>query len=298
MDRCGARGGGTRAMKRPPHHFQTTVHKSAKAQGVGLHSGAEVALRLHPAEADEGIVIERSDLEGAPRIAARPESVDWDGLTRRTGLKNAAGVRVETAEHLLAACLGMELDNVRVELDGPELPIFDGSAAPFVKLIRKAGLRELDAPRRVWRLARPVTLLRESAEIVALPAERMTLAFLADLRRGGMANQSAYVELTPDVFAREVAPARTFVYYEDLEALRDAGLIRGGSLDCAVVIRDGKAMNGPWRLEAELARHKLLDLIGDLAILGRPIEALITARGSGHAMHHEFIDLLRKELTE
>lgn len=282
------------AAAAPP---QTTVERRAEAEGIGLHTGQAARLRLAPAGVDEGIVFARTDLPGAPRVAARPDAVDRDGLTRRTGLRGADGVMVETAEHLLAACLGMGLDNVLVELDGPELPIFDGSAAPLVELIHQAGLRALAAPRRAWRLKRPVALLREDAEIVAVPAERMTLAFFADLRRGGMAPQSAIAELDPDIFAAEVAPARTFVYYEDVEALRNAGLIRGGTLDCAIVIRDGQVVEGAFRMHHELARHKLLDLIGDLAILGRPLRALVTARGSGHAMHHEFIDLLRKELT-
>ena len=277
---------------------QTTILRPAEAQGIALHCGKTVHVRLEPSGPDAGIVFERIDLPGRPTVAVRPESVKSGALQRRTELIEPTGAGVATPEHLLAACLGLGLDNVRVLLNGPELPIFDGSAQPYVELIDRAGLNPLDVPRRVWRMRQPLTLIQDHAEIIALPAQRTQLAFFADLRHAGMVNQSAALELEPEVFRREVAPARTFCFFEEVEELRRDGLIRGGSLDCALVIRDGHPWQTQYRMSNELAAHKLLDLMGDFAILGRPLAALVTARGSGHAFHHAFIDQLRKELVE
>ena len=278
--------------------FQTTVTRIAAAEGIGLHTGAKVRFSLHPAGADEGIVFVRADLPERPRILAVPEAIDRQALRRRTELRGETGASVAMIEHLLSACLGMGLDNVRVEVEGAELPIFDGSVQPYVELMHQAGLTRLEAPRRFWRLNRPVSLIKETSEIFALPAAQMELAFFAELRHAGIANQSVAIALNPKEFESQLAPARTFCFYGDVELLRAAGLIRGGSLDCAIVLRDGKPMDGDYRLPNELACHKLIDLIGDLAILGRKVGAIITARGTGHALHHEFIDLLRKELSE
>lgn len=280
---------------------QHTLLQPAEAGGVGLHTGAKVTVRLMPAEADDGLTFVRTDLKDRPEIKVSPDTVDHTVLRRRTGLINADGVTLATTEHLLASCLAMGIDNARIEVSGPELPIFDGSALPFVRLIEQAGRLEQEAPRRCWQLPRPVSLIREYAEIIAIPAERMELGFFALLERAGLANQACDFSVDDDhghEYSQRIAPSRTFVFYEDVERLQAAGLIRGGSLDCAIVLRDGRPMNSGYRIENELAAHKLLDLLGDLAVLGRPVHALITARGAGHALNHEFIQLLRKELTE
>ncbi len=275
---------------------QATVAHPAAAKGIGLHTGRQVRLELSPGPADSGIVFIREDLPGRPEIAATPDAVDLEA-GRRTELKGPGGAGAAMIEHLLAACLGLGIDNLRVALNGPELPIFDGSALPYVELLARAGRRELDAPRRAWRLRRPVVLDTGRAQITAVPATAMSLAFFADLAHAGLPDQAAEFQLGSDDFAATLAPARTWCLYEEVEALRAKGLIRGGSLDCAVVLRDGKPMETAWRLDRELARHKLLDFLGDLAILGRPVHALLTARGSGHQLHHRFIQLLRKELV-
>lgn len=276
--------------------YQTTVAAPVAAEGWGLHTGARVKLRLLPAKAEEGICFRRLDLPGSAPLRVTPQAVHRQALQRRTELIGEDGVIVATAEHFLAACRGLGLDHVHVELDGPELPIFDGSAQPFADLIHRAGLAALDAPRRVWRLRRPVTLIKDRAEIIAVPAERMELAFFAPLRHAGLDDQSVGLVLTAVEFEKRLAPARTFCFYDEVERLRAAGLIKGGSLSCALVIRNGKPIEGDYRLPNELACHKLVDLIGDLAVLGCPIAALITARGSGHALNHEFIEILGKEL--
>lgn len=278
---------------------QHTVQRPAHAEGVGLHTGENVSLQLLQAGPDEGLTFERIDLPGRPTIKVEPNTVDREALRRRTGLINDQGVTLATTEHLLAACLALGLDNARIEIDGAELPIFDGSALPFVELIRQAGLTKQDAPRRCWRLRKPVSLINDHAEIMAVPAERMELGFFALLSQAGLPNQTSDLRLdNGKEFTEKIAPSRTFVFHEDVERLREAGLIRGGSMDCAIVLRDGKPVQGDFRMPNELACHKLLDLLGDLAVLGRPVHALITARGSGHALNHAFIDELRKELTE
>lgn len=287
---------------------QTTVARESAARGVGLHSGADVELRLRPAPAGTGVVFVRDDLPGSPEVRCHPAAVDRSGLQRRTELVGDDGARVITPEHFLAACMGLGLDNVRVHLTGAEIPIFDGSAQEFVALIERAGIVPLETERRPLRLRQPVILTQDDREIIAMPARSMQLAFFAMLTHAGMHNQAAACEIGGEIGTRrfrELACARTFVFYEEIERLRAAGLIRGGSLDCAIVLRDGQPIGlngsdqpGQYRLPNELACHKLLDLLGDLAVLGRPIDALISARGSGHAMHHEFVELLGKELEE
>jgi UDP-3-O-[3-hydroxymyristoyl] N-acetylglucosamine deacetylase len=282
---------------------QATIAAEVEAEGVALHSGARVHLWLKPAPADTGILFARRDLTGTPVVPARPDAVDRLALQRRTELVGADGARVATPEHLLAACLGLGVDNLRIELDGPEVPIFDGSVRPFVELIERAGLKTLKAARRYWNLKRPVTLADGDREIVAVPARSMQLAFFCELKQAGIENQAAEWEVGGDAAAfRELSAARTWVAYEDVERLRQAGLIRGGSLANAIVLRDGRPVapegteRRDYRLPNELACHKLLDLIGDLALLGRPVGALITARGSGHAMHQAFVEKLGKEI--
>jgi UDP-3-O-[3-hydroxymyristoyl] N-acetylglucosamine deacetylase len=236
--------------------------------------------------------------DGEPRVAVTPDAVNHEALRRRTELVSPEGVVIATPEHLLAAAAGLGVDNLRVELNGPELPIFDGSALPFATMINKVGLALLVAPRRFWRLRRPVSLVTDNASLIAIPAARMQLAFFAELRHAGMENQSVELTLNPREFELKLAASRTFCFFEEVERLREAGLIRGGSLDCAIVIQNGKPLQGDYRLPNELACHKLVDLIGDLAVLGRPVQAHISAHGTGHALHHAFIEQLRKELTE
>jgi UDP-3-O-[3-hydroxymyristoyl] N-acetylglucosamine deacetylase len=277
---------------------QHTVTAPATLAGVGLHTGASVRVTVQPAAADHGLVFVRTDLPGAPEIPARHASINAAALTRRTELTGPGGASVATIEHLLAACFGLGIDNARFEIDGPEVPILDGSALPWTDLLQRVGRTPQAAPRRPLRLRRPVSLIRDTAEIIAVPAERLHATFFADLSRAGMQNQAASFTLGRDDFAQCLAPARTFTFHEDVEKLRAAGLIRGGSLECAIILKDGAPFQTEYRLPNELACHKLLDLIGDLAILGRPVAAMITARATGHALHHAFVQQLLEELYD
>lgn len=288
---------------------QRTLARSIEAEGLGVHSGKPAKMRLDPAPADSGVVFIRTDLPGAPEIPAAPGSVKKEMLRRMTVLEGAPGATVGMVEHLLAACAAMGLVNVRVSLSGFECPIFDGSGAHYTRLIREAGLREQEAPFRSWRLDRPVALLRENAELVALPAEFTRYTFFAEFVHAGMPDQQATFELFRDDWETEIAPARTFCFWRDVAGLFQAGLIQGGSTANAIVLHDGKPVrvrpdlkpepdpDFAYRLPAELARHKLLDLIGDLAILGAPVRALISARASGHALHQEFASMLLPALV-
>lgn len=303
----------------PQHTLASAVHLS----GVGVHSGRSVELTAQPAEADTGIRFVRCDLTDRPVLKAAAANLDRRRTSRQTCLVDEGGVRVETVEHLLAACLAMGVDNARIELTGPELPILDGSARLYAEAFERVGLKPQQAPRRRWTLRRPVILQHEKAELTALPAETMRISYFARLHQVDMENQALHIELDPTSFVRDVAPARTFVFYQDLPDLLRAGMIRGGSFDCALIIRNGQPCQGDgttgdalplseadieqlekklrpcqYRVRQELAAHKLLDLVGDLGLLGQPVNALFTARASGHALHHKFIDLLRKELLE
>jgi UDP-3-O-acyl N-acetylglucosamine deacetylase len=280
--------------------MQRTPAGRASVQGVGVHTGRPARLTLAPAPIDSGVVFVREDLPGRPEIKVGPESARIEESRRMTvlqapGRDGGEPARVGMVEHLLAALAGLGVDNAIVTLDGFECPIFDGSATPYVELIRRAGIVEQEATAPCLTLLRPLVISGERGEIVALPAERTRLTFFAEFAEHGLADEWATFDASADDFALEVAPARTFIFWPEVEALRKAGMIRGGSLDCAVVLRDGKPVQGGFRLQNELARHKLLDLMGDLAVLGRPLAALISARASGHALNQEFVRRVAKE---
>lgn len=282
---------------------QRTIRRSVEIEGAGVHGGQSVRLRLEPAPADSGILFHRIDLPGSAPIPARLESVRTGGVQRMSVLQGAStnGAQapvVGMVEHLLAACAGLGVTNLNVSLDSAECPILDGSACEYARLLHDAGLEDQAVPARVYRLSRPVCLLKEGAEIIAIPALRPRYTFFGEFRHAGIADQQVTFDPQSDDFMKEIAPARTFCFWEEVKGLFDSGLIRGGSLENAIVLRDGRPMNGEYRMENELARHKLLDLMGDLAVLGRPLCAMVSARRTGHALHHEFNRLLAPELID
>lgn len=284
----------------PPMLRRRTIARAVEAEGIGVHSGARVRMRLLPAEAGAGISFIRTDLAGArgvagaPEIPASPASVNRAMLRRMTALGEPPAT-VMMIEHLLAACAGAGAWDLRVEIDSAECPIFDGSAAFYGSLLREAGFVERGPMPRL-RLTEPVALLRDDAELVAIPAGRPCYAFFAEFRHAGMDDQRVVFDPAIDDFETAIAPARTFAFHHEIEALLAAGLAKGGSLECAIVLRDGAPVNGDFRMPDELARHKALDLIGDLAILGAPVDALITARRTGHALHQEFAAMLAERV--
>ncbi len=274
---------------------QKTVARPARFRGAGVHTGIDAELKIAPAEADRGIVFVRSDLPGRPEIPAAVGEVS--GTSRGTSL-GPEGAGVKTVEHLLAVLSGLEIDNAVVEMNGPELPMGDGSALPFLKLVREAGIRLLPAARRFRTLNRPVALETPEGIIAALPAGRLRIACAVAFSDPLLDAQYRDLTLDPEVFARELAPARTFGFYREALPLFQRGLIKGTSLDNTVVIGPGAVFSrGGLRFTDECVRHKILDLLGDLVLLGGPLKATVVAIKPGHKLNVDFVRKLKEELN-
>jgi UDP-3-O-[3-hydroxymyristoyl] N-acetylglucosamine deacetylase len=271
--------------------FQRTVAKRVSCTGVGLHSGRPATLTLAPALPDAGICFVRRDL--GVEIPARAALVVDTMLSTSLGVP---GGRIATVEHVLSALIGMGVDNCRVEVDGPEIPILDGSAAPFVYLLEEAGLRTQRAGKR-FLVVREAVEVRDGDKLARLePAQELSIRFTVDFAHPLITDQTFHFVFSDRTFAREVARARTFCFVRDIEKMRAAGLAQGGSLDNAIVVDEFSILNpGGLRYPDEFARHKTLDALGDLALLGMPVIGAMTARKSGHAMNQA---LVRKVLAE
>jgi len=262
--------------------FETTLQRPVEAAGVGLHSGVRVRIRILPAPVSTGIVFVRTDLENFPIPAS------WRHVARvsyATSLMRQ-GVLISTTEHLLSVFYSMGIDNAFVEIDNLEVPILDGSGQPFVELLALAGIREYRRKRRYLRIRRPVSVQDGDKRISILPAESFRLTCDIDFSHPLVGRQSIELEVTPRSYAACIAPARTFGFEYELEQMRGMGLIRGASLENAVCFtREGVLNPEGQRFPDECCRHKALDLIGDLALLGRPLLGHVIAERAGHAMH-------------
>jgi UDP-3-O-[3-hydroxymyristoyl] N-acetylglucosamine deacetylase len=261
--------------------FETTIQRPVSASGVGLHSGVPVRICIKPAKAGTGIVFIRTDLDNFQIPAS------WRHVARvsyATSLMRQ-GVLISTTEHLLSVFYSMGVDNALVEIDNLEVPILDGSGRPFVRLILQAGIRELRAKRKYLSIRRPVSVEDRGKRISIIPADSFRLTCDTDYP-SPVGRQSLELEVTPERYASEIAFARTFGWENDLDQMRNMGLIRGASLENAVCFTRNGVMN-PDGLRApdECCRHKALDLIGDLALLGRPLLGHVIAERAGHAMH-------------
>jgi UDP-3-O-[3-hydroxymyristoyl] N-acetylglucosamine deacetylase len=262
--------------------FETSVQRPVEAAGIGLHSGVPVRIRILPAPIATGIVFMRTDLDNFPVAAS------WRHVARvsyATSLMRQ-GVLISTTEHLLSVFYSMGIDNAYVEIDNLEVPIFDGSGSPFVRLIYQAGIRQYRRKRRYLSIRRPVSVEDHGKRISILPAESFQLTCEIEFPHPLVGRQSLELEVTPERYASEIAPARTFGFEYELDQMRDMGLIRGASLENAVCFtREGVLNAGGLRCPDECCRHKALDLIGDLALLGRPLLGHVIAERAGHAMH-------------
>ncbi|HTS81550.1 MAG TPA: UDP-3-O-acyl-N-acetylglucosamine deacetylase [Myxococcaceae bacterium] len=266
---------------------QRTLEKPVATRGVGLHSGAQVNLTLRPAPADHGIVFHRIDLPGAPGIPATAAHVVDSALATNLGNGEA---RVGTVEHLLAALSGLGIDNVRVEVDGPEVPILDGSSGPFLYLVRSAGIRILEEPKSFVVIRRPVTLREGDRQASIGPCNRLRIDCAIDFHHPLVPGQSLSVDFSGSSFSRELARARTFGFLKDVERLKAAGLARGGSLENAIVVDEFSILNPEGlRYPDEFVRHKMLDALGDLALFGHPVIGHLRVKKSGHALHHRLV---------
>jgi UDP-3-O-[3-hydroxymyristoyl] N-acetylglucosamine deacetylase len=262
--------------------FESTLQRPAEATGTGLHSGVPVTIRLKPAPAGTGILFLRTDLENFPIPAS------WRHVARvsyATSLMRQ-GVLISTTEHLLSVLYSMGVDNAYIEIDNLEVPILDGSGRPFVELIERAGVQYYRRKRRYLRVRRAITVEDRGRRISILPDDRFRLTCDVHFDHALVGRQTIEMEVTPERYAAELAPARTFGFERDLAQLRDMGLIRGASLDNAVCFDGIRVLNpGGLRFADECCRHKALDLIGDLALIGRPLLGHVIAERAGHAMH-------------
>ena len=263
---------------------QRTLRRSISCAGIGLHSGNKVTLSLKPAPADYGIRFQRSDLDG---LEIRATVDNLAGIQYATGLARDAG-SVETVEHLLAALASLQIDNASVELNYPEVPIMDGSAAPFVFLIQEAGVKRLGAPRKYLKVTRPVSLTQGDKRIAVYPSDHFKVSYSISFDHPLLRHQARTMIVTEDTFIEEIAPARTFGFLKEVEMLRQKGLALGGSLDNAIVLGETGVLNSSLRFEDEFVRHKILDVIGDLALVGYPILGHVVAHRGGHALHTAF----------
>ncbi|MGH9660816.1 MAG: UDP-3-O-acyl-N-acetylglucosamine deacetylase, partial [Bryobacteraceae bacterium] len=262
--------------------FETTLQRSADASGIGLHSGVPVSIRILPAPVSTGIVFLRTDLDSF----AVPAS--WRNVARvsyATSLMRQ-GVLISTTEHLLSVFYSMGIDNAFVEINNLEVPILDGSGQPFVDLIARAGIRHYRRKRRYLRIRRPVSVEERGKRITILPDECFRLTCDIRFDHPLVGRQELEMEVTPERYAAEIAPARTFGFEYELDQMRNMGLIRGASLESAVCFtRSGVLNPGGLRFPDECCRHKALDLIGDLALIGKPLLGHVIAERAGHAMH-------------
>ena len=270
-----------------------TIRTPVECRGVGLHSGAPVQLRILPARAGSGVVFRRVDLDG---FEVEAVSRNVARVSYATSLMKK-GVFISTTEHLLSAFIGCGIDNAIVELDNLELPILDGSAWPFVEAIRKAGIRKQRRPRTYLRIRRELELREGDKFIAVYPADSYSVAYTINFPHPLIGKETFGVDLSDGNYLREIAPARTFGSRQDEQALRNMGLIRGASPEnCVVLTREGLE-NPPLRFDDEFVRHKILDLIGDLALVGKQILGNVVADRAGHAMHTALVSRLLRDRT-
>jgi UDP-3-O-[3-hydroxymyristoyl] N-acetylglucosamine deacetylase len=261
---------------------EKTVRKEISCIGIGLHSGKPIELKLLPAAEGSGIVFIRKDL-GGKAIPADAAHVVSTHLSTTIGID---GATVQTIEHLMAAISALEIDNLIVEVDGPEVPVLDGSASPFVALIQEAGIENQERFKSFIEFLKPVTVSEKGKYVTIRPGSSFDISYQIQFDHPLISNQSYFYRHSRQAFEKEIAPARTFGFLKDVETLKAQGLARGGSLDNAIVIGDDEILNKQGlRFPDEFVRHKILDLIGDFSLLGMPILGHVEALCSGHMLH-------------
>ncbi|MGI8603914.1 MAG: bifunctional UDP-3-O-[3-hydroxymyristoyl] N-acetylglucosamine deacetylase/3-hydroxyacyl-ACP dehydratase [Verrucomicrobiales bacterium] len=273
--------------------YQQTLAKASSLAGTSLHTGEKVTLTLCPAEPDTGIRFRRVDLEDQPFIEAVIGNVQT--VERATTLAKG-GVKVHTVEHVISALTGMGVDNAIVEMDANEPPIADGSASPYVDCVKKAGLTQQEQLRKTFEVREPMHLETKGGSFITIVPDKKYRVSCTQAAANGRFTQFYSTEITPEIYEREIAPARTFVHYEDVKPLFDKGLIKGGSLENAVVIRDDSVLSKePLRFSEEFARHKILDVVGDLMLSGKRIMGHVICIKPGHATNTAMARRLAEE---
>jgi UDP-3-O-acyl N-acetylglucosamine deacetylase len=270
---------------------QQTVKRPVSLDGIGLHSGEMAKMTVSPAAADTGILFRAAD------GTLIPANVDHVVDTNSATTVGAFGVRVRTIEHLMAAAAALGIDNLMVDIDGPEVPAADGSAKPFVDLLRSAGRVSLAAPRRPITISAPIRVGTESRWIEVLPADSLRISYTLDNNHPIIGLQAGTFGISEEVFCEELAAARTYGFLRDVPVMRQNGLARGGSLDNAIVVGKRSVLNDSLRFPDEFVRHKILDLVGDLFLLGRPLRAHVVGRNAGHALNYQLVAAVQKALA-
>ncbi len=272
--------------------LQTTIHKSVRCTGIGLHSGKQVELALCPAAEDTGILFSLRNGSGSTFLTPAPSLVVETGLATVLGDGRET---VATVEHLLAAISGMGIDNVYIEVTGRELPIMDGSAASFVYLLKQAGVRKLEKPRQVLSISKSIDFEQDGKFIKARPYNGFCVDYTIEFVHPLIGRQQMELEITPDNFSKEIAKARTFGFLKEVDYLHANGLALGGSLDNAIVLDEYGVLNAEGlRFKDEFVRHKLLDFIGDMAVFGTPVHGHFEVFASGHALNNSFVRYLEE----
>lgn len=277
--------------------YRQTLAAPAVCAGIGLHTGERVRLALQPATAGSGIVFVRSDITDTDnRIVVSPAAVT--AVRLGTTISNDSGVSVSTVEHLMAALAGLGVDDVVIEIDGPELPVMDGSSQPFVELLEQVGLVEHAVPRRAIQVLKPIVIEDEDRRASFLPAVKPIIEVDIQFEHAAVGRQSCMFEVEPAIFSDDIAAARTFGFRKDYEALLEAGLARGGSMDNAVVLNDAGIENPEGlRFDDEFVRHKALDALGDLYLAGAPIIGRYYANRPGHGINNQALRALMDDPT-
>ncbi len=272
---------------------QKTITKTVSFSGIGLHTGNLTTITFKPAPTDHGVVFYRVDLPGRPAIEA---NIDHVVDVSYAVTLAANGAKVSTVEHVLATIVGLGLDNLEIEVDANETPVGDGSALPFTTILKSAGVVEQDAEREVIRVEEPVYYKYNDVTLSVLPADRLRVTMTYAYDHVAVGTQYASFDITPEVFEKEIAPARTFTYLRKVKELQELGLIKGGTLENAVVIGDESILNDDLRYPDEFVRHKILDLLGDMFLLGKPVQGHVVGVKSGHARHVEFCQQIKKAI--
>lgn len=268
--------------------YQRTIAQQVAISGTGLHSGQRINMTLRPADAGTGIIFHRTDGDQIVSIEARSDNVVDTQLATVLGRGNT---RISTVEHLLAALAAYGIDNLHIDIDGPEVPIMDGSAAPFASIIEDAGFRNQSKSRKFLAIRKPITVIDGEKRVNIIPSRFFRVTFDIAFEHPCIALQQRSVKVTPETFRRDLSPARTFGFLRDVEQLKAAGLARGGSLENAIVVDDERILNPEGlRFQDEFVRHKILDAVGDLSLLGYPILGHVRAYKAGHDINHQLVE--------
>jgi UDP-3-O-[3-hydroxymyristoyl] N-acetylglucosamine deacetylase len=274
-------------------NYQRTIREKIGCTGIGLHSGKKAKITLVPAEPNTGIRFRRTDISGSDKDCLIEASYQNLSTVSYATTLSKNGYSIQTVEHLMAALAGLGIDNLIIEIDSDEVPIMDGSAAPFVSLLQKAGILEQTAPRKYIKIKKAIQVGMDDKFIKISPAEKLSITYTINFNHPLINTQKAHYTITESTFIKKICRARTFGFLHETKQLREAGLIKGGSLDNAIVIGDYHILNGSLRFEDEFVCHKIMDFIGDLYLLGRPLIGRVTAYKAGHGLH----SLLVKEIS-